>query len=112
MMLFINSYLCKTEEVMDNKSIAKALLLFSGLVSVPLTLYWLVSLTRRERENLKCACQCAHMLMQTMTVPVRHVLRAHRAFPCSPLSIQYLPGNVCPLVHVFVCMFALRKTED
>lgn len=30
MMLFIKSYLCKTEEVMDNRSIAKVLLCFRG----------------------------------------------------------------------------------
>lgn len=30
----------------------------------------------------------------------------------SPLSTLHLQGNVCPLVHVFVCMFSLRKTED
>lgn len=30
MMLFIKSYLCKTEEVMDHKSIAKVSLCFQG----------------------------------------------------------------------------------
>lgn len=36
MMLFIKSYLCKTEEVMDNKSNCQGPSLFSGLGSVPL----------------------------------------------------------------------------
>lgn len=65
----------------------------------------------RKRGKCKRARKCTHMLMQTMTIPVCRVLYVHVLLR-SPLSTQYLPGGVCPLVHVFVCMFALWKTED
>lgn len=53
----------------------------------------------------------AHAHANRDHIPACHVLYVY-AFLCSPLSIQYLLGNTCPLIHVFVCMFALRKSED
>lgn len=45
------------------------------------------------------------------SISARHLWDVN-LFQCCPLSIQYLLGIMWPLVHVFVCMFALRKSED
>lgn len=98
MMLFIKSYLCKTEEVMDNKSTAKALLCLQG--------YWVFHWScngRSETESLSVQVNAPPYLCAMCRVCV---------YFWALLWVYSIYQEPCALLlHVFVCMFALRKTE-
>lgn len=85
MMLFIKSYLCKTEEVMDNKSNCQGPPLFSGLGSGSIE----VSKYVREKTRTCAACRVRARVRALTTAPVA-LLRARSI--CSALWFTCLFG--------------------
>lgn len=74
MMLFIKSYLCKTEEVMDNKSNCQGPPLFSGLGSGSIE----VSKYVREKTRVTCVRVCVRVCVRSP--PLRWLCCERAAF--------------------------------